>query len=102
MAQLCPPLCHPMDYSWPGSTVHGILQAENTGVDSHFLLQGFFPTLGSNLGLLHFRQVFYNLNSDFLQQPVKQGLDSRKKSQEAFAAILLGYGAFLNQDDIDL
>ena len=26
---------------------------QNTGVDYHFLLQGIFPTQGSNLGLLH-------------------------------------------------
>ena len=27
VAQLCPPLCEPMDCSPPGSRVHGILQA---------------------------------------------------------------------------
>ena len=27
ITQLCPTLCNPMDYSWPGSSVHGILQA---------------------------------------------------------------------------
>ena len=27
VAQLCPTLCDPMDYSLPGSSVHGILQA---------------------------------------------------------------------------
>ena len=26
--QLCPTHCDPMDYSLPGSSVHGILQAE--------------------------------------------------------------------------
>ena len=26
--QLCPTLCNPMDYSSPGSSVHGILQAK--------------------------------------------------------------------------
>ena len=26
-AQLCPTLCDPVDYSLPGSSVHGILQA---------------------------------------------------------------------------
>ena len=35
-------LCDPMDCSLPGSSVHGILQAKNTGVDCHFLLQGIF------------------------------------------------------------
>ena len=27
VTQLCPSLCDPMDYSLPGSSVHGILQA---------------------------------------------------------------------------
>ena len=31
--------------------VHGILQARNTGVGSLSLLQGIFPTQGSNPGL---------------------------------------------------
>ena len=26
MLQLCPTLCNPMDYSLPGSSVHGVLQ----------------------------------------------------------------------------
>ena len=36
-AQLCPTLCDPMDYSLPGSSVHGIFQARNTGVGCYFL-----------------------------------------------------------------
>ena len=35
---------------------------KNTGVGSHFLLQGIFPTQGSNLGLLHCRQILYCLS----------------------------------------
>ena len=31
-------------------------------MDSHFLLQGIFPTQGSNPGLLHFRQILYHLS----------------------------------------
>ena len=30
---------------------------KSTGVDCHFLLQGIFPTQGSNPGLLHCRQM---------------------------------------------
>ena len=30
------------------------------GVDCHFLLQGIFLTQGSNLGLLHYRQMLYH------------------------------------------
>ena len=35
---------------------------ENTGVGSHSLLQGIFPTQGSNPGLLHCRQIPYYLS----------------------------------------
>ena len=35
---------------------------QNTGVGSLSLLQGFFPTQGSNPGLLHCRQILYQLN----------------------------------------
>ena len=46
-----------MDY-----TLHGILQASNTGVDSRSLLQGIFPTQGSNPGLQHCRRILYQLS----------------------------------------
>ena len=62
VAQSCPTLCDPMDCSLPGSSVHGIFQAKGTGVGCHFLLQGIFPTQGSNLGLLHCRQTLYRLS----------------------------------------
>ena len=35
---------------------------KNTGVGSHFLLQGLFPIQGSNLGLPHCRQILYHLS----------------------------------------
>ena len=34
---------------------------KDTGVGCHFLLQGVFPTQGSNPGLLHCRQILYRL-----------------------------------------
>ena len=34
----------------------------STGVGCHFLLQGIFPTQGSNLALLHCRQILYQLS----------------------------------------
>ena len=34
----------------------------NTGVGSLSLLQGTFPTQGSNPGLLHYRQILYQLS----------------------------------------
>ena len=36
--------------------------SKNTGVDCHFLLQGVFPTQGSNLGLLLCRQMLFRLS----------------------------------------
>ena len=39
VAQSCPTLCDPMDYSPPGSSVHGDSPGKNTGVGCHFLLQ---------------------------------------------------------------
>ena len=45
-------LCDPMDCSSLGSTVHGIFQAKILELGCHFLLQGIFPTQGSNPRLL--------------------------------------------------
>ena len=46
----------------PGSSVHGLLQARITGVGSHPLLQGIFPTKRLSLGLLNCRQILYHLS----------------------------------------
>ena len=48
-------LCNAMDCPWnsPG---------QNTGVGSHFLLQGIFLTQGSNPGLQHCRWILYQLS----------------------------------------
>ena len=35
---------------------------QNTGVDSHSLLQGIFPNQGLHLALLHCRQILYQLS----------------------------------------
>ena len=48
--------------SLPGSSVHGDSPGKNTGVGCHALLQGIFPTQGSNPGLPHCRQVLYHLS----------------------------------------
>ena len=60
VAQSCPTLCDPMDCSLPGSSVHGIFQA--IVLYCHFLLQGIFPTQGSNPGLPHCGQMLYRLS----------------------------------------
>ena len=51
------------DSLWP----HGLYSprnslGQNTGVGSHSFLQGIFPTQGSNPGLLHCRQILYQLS----------------------------------------
>ena len=55
VAQSCLTLCDPMDSPWnsPG---------QNIGVSSLFLLQGIFPTQGSNPGLLRFRWILDQLS----------------------------------------
>ena len=60
--QSCPTLCDPKGCSTPGSSVSGDSAGKNTGVGCHALLQGFFPTQGSNPGLLHCRQILYQLS----------------------------------------
>ena len=40
----------------------GVTPGKSTRVGCHFLLQGIFPTQGSNPGLLHCRQALYHLS----------------------------------------
>ena len=49
VSQSSPTLCNPEVCSLPGFSVHGDSPGKNTGVGCHFLLQGIFPTQGSNL-----------------------------------------------------
>ena len=63
VAQLCPIHGNPMDCSSPGSSVHGDSPGKNTGVGCHALLQGIFPTQGSNPGLPHCRPILYRLSN---------------------------------------
>ena len=55
VTQLCLTLWDSMDCSQPGSSVHEDSPGRNTGVGCHSLLQGIFPTQGSNPGLLHWQ-----------------------------------------------
>ena len=55
VAQSCPTLCDPLNYRPPGSFVHGDSPGKNTGAGCHALLQGIFPTQGSNSGLPYCR-----------------------------------------------
>ena len=56
---VCPTLCDPMDSSPPD---YWDFPAKNTGVGCHFLLQGIFPTQGSNPDLPHCRRNLYHLS----------------------------------------
>ena len=51
-----------MDWSPPASSVHEDSPGKNTGVGCHALLQGIFPTQGSNPGLLYHRWTLYCLS----------------------------------------
>ena len=67
VVQSCPTFFDPMACSPPCSFVHGDsagknTAGKNTGVDCCVLLQGIFPTQGSNPGPLHGRQILYHLS----------------------------------------
>ena len=57
VAQSCPPLFEPID-----CIVHGILQARILEWVASSLLQGIFPTQGSNPGLPHCRRILYQVS----------------------------------------
>ena len=71
-------LCGPITCSPPGSSVHGIFQARNTGAGHHFLLQATFPTQGSNLHLLCL--LHWQADSLPLAPPGKPHTDDHGKS----------------------
>ena len=59
VAQSCPVLCDPLDYSPPGSSVHGISQARILKWAAISSSRGSIPHL---LCLLHCRQILYSLS----------------------------------------
>ena len=70
-AQSCPVLCNSMDFSLPGSSVHGILQARILD-GLPFPSSGDLPNRGSNAGLLHCRQILYHLSTSQSQTCTKK------------------------------
>ena len=62
VAQSCSILFNPMDCSPLGTSVHGDSPGKNTRVGCHALLQGIFPTQGSNPGLPHCRRILHHLS----------------------------------------
>ena len=62
VAQLCPSLCNLMDCSPPGYSAHGDSPGKTTQVGCHALLQGNFPTQGSNPCFPHCRRILYQVS----------------------------------------
>ena len=61
LTQSCPTLWDSIDCSLPGLSVYRDSPGKNTGVGCHILLQGIFPTQGSNPGVPHCRWILYHL-----------------------------------------
>ena len=83
VVQLCLTLYEPMGCSPPGSSVCGDFPGKNTGVSCHALLQGIFPTQGSNAGLPYCKPILYHLShqlSPWIQEWVAYSV-SRGSSQ---------------------
>ena len=83
VAESCPPLCSPMDYM-----VYGLLQARILEWVALPLLQGIFPTQGSNPGPLHCGQIPYQLSHkgsprtlEWVAYPFSRGSSWPRKNQ---------------------
>ena len=63
-------LCDPMDCSPPGSSVHGILQERILEWVAIAFSRGIFQIQGSNLDLLHCRQILYCLSHQGSPNPL--------------------------------
>ena len=61
IAKSCLTLCNPMNCSLSDFCLRNS-PGRNTRVGCHSLLQRILPTQGSNLGLLHCRQILYHLS----------------------------------------
>ena len=75
-----------MDRSWPGSSVHGILQARKLGVGCHFLLQGIFLTQGLKsclLCILHWQACSLQL------VPPGKSLKKAEHQKQCFQIVVL-------------
>ena len=57
--KLCPTLCFPWTVAPATLLCLWDFAGKNTGLSSHSLLWGIFPTQGLNLCLLHRRQILY-------------------------------------------
>ena len=86
-----PTLCDPMDCNPPGPSVHGDSPGKNTGVGCHALLQGIFPTQGSNPGLPHCRQILYHLSHQGSQLMAHANWKEFAKYRNTFKWMIVWY-----------
>ena len=89
VAQSCPSFCNSMDYSPPGSSVHGILQARILECVAVPFSRGSSQSRESNLGLQRCRQILYHLSHQER---------STKKRKQVLAATCLGLGLSTGED----
>jgi len=68
------------------------MEFSNTGVGSLSLLQGIFPTHGLNPGLLHCRQILYQLSHQESPSMAKMIIKTR---QNCVLKFLLNFRAFV-------
>ena len=89
VAQSCLTPCDPMDCSLPGSSVHGDSPGKNTGVGKNTgdLLQGIFPTQGSNPGFTHCRWILYHLSHQRIPSYVNFAGSFIRKLRLAFKSL---------------
>ena len=71
---------------------------QNTGVGYHFLLQGIFPTQGSNLGFPHWRQMLYPLSHQGSPTPPLPRCQCSKESIDIPTSSSINGLAFLGTD----
>ena len=89
-----------MDCSPPSSSIHGDSPGKNTVVGCQALLQGIFPTQGSNPGLLHCTQILYHLSHQgsrrilvWVAYPFFRG-SSQPRNQTQISCIADGFFTF--------
>ena len=83
--------CNPMDCTPAGSSVHGDSPDKNNGVGCHSLLQGIFPTQGSNPGLSHCRQILYHLSHQWSPR------HRLNRSKDTLGSMMFPYSFLPNQ-----
>ena len=81
VAQSCQTLCNPMNWSLPGSSVHGILQARILEWIAIPFSRGSFWPKDQNLSLLHCKQILYHLSHP--------GSPTGKKKKKVLISFLL-------------